>query len=170
MQVINKTDLAQAVGADLTVMERDALRMRDGGPFVFAQVGWSTLLLLLVTIYIIRAYLSSNWGNRTSILICCDRIEFVQYELLLRNEEQNKRETNKLESKWIVVHIDYDCDIWDCASCPSRMLLASFVALSSTVSHSVNYIQLCAPLHWKPQIYTPEWNYYQGQSHENRGL
>lgn len=37
-QVINKTDLAPAVGADLTVMERDALRMRDGGPFVFAQV------------------------------------------------------------------------------------------------------------------------------------
>ncbi|TXG47899.1 hypothetical protein EZV62_027193 [Acer yangbiense] len=36
--VINKTDLAQAVGADLSVMERDALRMRDGGPFVFAQV------------------------------------------------------------------------------------------------------------------------------------
>ncbi|EFJ34189.1 hypothetical protein SELMODRAFT_230609 [Selaginella moellendorffii] len=36
--VINKTDLAQAVGADLKVMERDALRMRDGGPFVFAQV------------------------------------------------------------------------------------------------------------------------------------
>lgn len=38
-QVINKTDLAPAVGADLSVMERDALRMRDGGPFVFAQVG-----------------------------------------------------------------------------------------------------------------------------------
>ncbi|PKA64710.1 hypothetical protein AXF42_Ash007457 [Apostasia shenzhenica] len=36
--VINKTDLAVAVGADLAVMERDALRMRDGGPFVFAQV------------------------------------------------------------------------------------------------------------------------------------
>ncbi|OIW00753.1 hypothetical protein TanjilG_19193 [Lupinus angustifolius] len=36
--VINKTDLAQAVGADLAVMERDAHRMRDGGPFVFAQV------------------------------------------------------------------------------------------------------------------------------------
>ncbi|KVI00899.1 hypothetical protein Ccrd_020839 [Cynara cardunculus var. scolymus] len=36
--VINKTDLAAAVGADLAVMERDALRMRDGGPFVFAQV------------------------------------------------------------------------------------------------------------------------------------
>lgn len=38
LQVINKTDLAPAVGADLGVMERDALRMRDGGPFVFAQV------------------------------------------------------------------------------------------------------------------------------------
>lgn len=39
--MINKTDLAAAVGADLAVMERDALRMRDGGPFVFAQVGCS---------------------------------------------------------------------------------------------------------------------------------
>lgn len=36
--MINKTDLASAIGADLGVMERDALRMRDGGPLVFAQV------------------------------------------------------------------------------------------------------------------------------------
>jgi urease accessory protein len=36
--VINKTDLAIAVGADLGVMERDAKKMRDTGPFVFAQV------------------------------------------------------------------------------------------------------------------------------------
>jgi len=36
--VINKTDLAAAVGADLAVMERDARRMRGDGPFVFAQV------------------------------------------------------------------------------------------------------------------------------------
>lgn len=36
--VINKTDLAEAIGADLKVMERDSLRIRDGGPFVFAQV------------------------------------------------------------------------------------------------------------------------------------
>ncbi len=36
--VINKTDLAAAVGADLGVMERDARRMRGAGPFVFAQV------------------------------------------------------------------------------------------------------------------------------------
>jgi urease accessory protein len=36
--VINKTDLAPAVGADLVVMDRDARRMRGEGPFVFAQV------------------------------------------------------------------------------------------------------------------------------------
>lgn len=36
--VINKTDLAAAVGADLDVMERDTRRMRGDGPFVFAQV------------------------------------------------------------------------------------------------------------------------------------
>jgi urease accessory protein len=36
--VINKTDLAQAVGADLDVMARDAKKMRGSGPFIFAQV------------------------------------------------------------------------------------------------------------------------------------
>jgi len=36
--VINKTDLAEGVGADLKVMERDARKMRDNGPFLFAQV------------------------------------------------------------------------------------------------------------------------------------
>ncbi|KAK4148848.1 CobW/HypB/UreG, nucleotide-binding domain-containing protein [Chaetomidium leptoderma] len=36
--VVNKTDLAEAVGADLNVMERDARKMREGGPTVFAQV------------------------------------------------------------------------------------------------------------------------------------
>jgi urease accessory protein len=36
--VINKTDLAAAVGADLAVMERDSRKMRGNGPFVFAQV------------------------------------------------------------------------------------------------------------------------------------
>ena len=36
--VINKTDLAALVGADLAVMERDARKMRGSGPFVFAQV------------------------------------------------------------------------------------------------------------------------------------
>ncbi|HUB25671.1 MAG TPA: urease accessory protein UreG [Tepidisphaeraceae bacterium] len=36
--VINKTDLAGAVGADLSIMDRDARLMRGDGPFVFAQV------------------------------------------------------------------------------------------------------------------------------------
>lgn len=36
--VINKTDLAPLVGADLGVMERDARRMRGDGPFLFTQV------------------------------------------------------------------------------------------------------------------------------------
>lgn len=44
LQVINKTDIAAAVGADLAVMERDSLRMRDGGPFVFAQVFFTFFL------------------------------------------------------------------------------------------------------------------------------
>lgn len=36
--VINKTDLAAAVGANLEVMESDTKRMRGSGPYVFAQV------------------------------------------------------------------------------------------------------------------------------------
>ncbi len=36
--VINKTDLATAVGADLEVMARDSRKMRGNGPFIFAQV------------------------------------------------------------------------------------------------------------------------------------
>ena len=36
--VINKTDLAKIVGADLAVMDRDAKKMRGEGPIVFAQL------------------------------------------------------------------------------------------------------------------------------------
>jgi len=36
--VINKTDLAPLVGADLSVMDRDARRMRNDRPFVFANI------------------------------------------------------------------------------------------------------------------------------------
>jgi urease accessory protein len=36
--VINKTDLADAVGADLAVMDRDARKMRGDGPFVMAAI------------------------------------------------------------------------------------------------------------------------------------
>ncbi len=36
--IINKTDLAESVGADLAIMARDSERMRGSGPFVFAQL------------------------------------------------------------------------------------------------------------------------------------
>src|ERR1700678_351356 len=36
--VVNKIDLAEAVGADLNVMRRDADKMRDHGPTVFASI------------------------------------------------------------------------------------------------------------------------------------
>ena len=36
--VINKTDLAPFVGADLSVMESDAHRMRNGQPFIFTNL------------------------------------------------------------------------------------------------------------------------------------
>ena len=36
--VVNKTDLAPLVGADLAVMEADTIRMRKGSPYVFASI------------------------------------------------------------------------------------------------------------------------------------
>lgn len=36
--VINKTDLAPFVGADLSIMERDTRRMRNGQPFIFTNL------------------------------------------------------------------------------------------------------------------------------------
>jgi urease accessory protein len=40
--IVNKVDLATAVGADLDVMKRDSERMREGGPTVFAAVKHGT--------------------------------------------------------------------------------------------------------------------------------
>ncbi|TDQ56796.1 urease accessory protein [Mesocricetibacter intestinalis] len=58
--VINKTDLAPFVGADLKVMEQDARRMRGGQPFIFtnlmqkqnltAIIGWIERYALLKNI------------------------------------------------------------------------------------------------------------------------
>ena len=36
--MINKVDLAPLVGADLGIMERDALKMRGDRPFVFTNL------------------------------------------------------------------------------------------------------------------------------------
>ncbi|KAM3098752.1 urease accessory protein UreG [Phormidesmis sp. 146-12] len=51
--VINKTDLAPYVGADLSVMERDAKKMRGDKPFVFTnlklKVGLSEILEFIQT-------------------------------------------------------------------------------------------------------------------------
>lgn len=53
--VINKTDLAPLVGADLNIMERDSRKMRGRGPFVFAQVKHGVGLETIVG-HILQAY------------------------------------------------------------------------------------------------------------------
>ncbi|KAF9987388.1 hypothetical protein BGZ65_003837 [Modicella reniformis] len=53
--VINKTDLAEIVGANLDVMARDAAKMRGPGPTVFAQVkngvGMDAIIENILTAY-----------------------------------------------------------------------------------------------------------------------
>lgn len=58
--VINKTDLAPLVGADLGVMDRDARKMRGDGPFVFAQVTNG------VGVQEIVAHMLENWKAATA--------------------------------------------------------------------------------------------------------
>ncbi|RWW10635.1 hypothetical protein BHE74_00029700, partial [Ensete ventricosum] len=64
--VINKTDIAQAIGADLKIMERDALHMRDGGPFltqaIYLQVKHRVGVEEIVN-HILRAWEAAT-GNR----------------------------------------------------------------------------------------------------------
>ncbi|GKZ17665.1 hypothetical protein AbraIFM66951_009659 [Aspergillus brasiliensis] len=57
--VVNKIDLAEAVGADLAVMERDAAKMREGGPTVFAVVKSGTRVPDIVNL-ILSAWKSSG--------------------------------------------------------------------------------------------------------------
>jgi urease accessory protein len=65
--VINKTDLAPFVGADLDVMARDSQRMRGSGPFIFAQitngVGVPDIANALVT----------NWRSRCGVRLQADQ-------------------------------------------------------------------------------------------------
>jgi urease accessory protein len=58
--VINKTDLAPLIGADLNVMARDSRRMRADGPFVFAQVTNG------VGVHEVASQLLSAWTQATS--------------------------------------------------------------------------------------------------------
>jgi urease accessory protein len=53
--VINKTDLAPHVGADLEVMRRDAAKMRGEGPFLLAQVNNGTSVPDIIE-HILRAW------------------------------------------------------------------------------------------------------------------
>lgn len=57
--VINKTDLAAGVGADLKVMERDTLKVRGHGPFVFAQVKHGVGVEQIIS-HIIHAWQHAN--------------------------------------------------------------------------------------------------------------
>ncbi len=59
--VINKTDLAAAVGADLAVMERDAKLMRGDGPFVFSQVRYNQGVDAIIS-HVIHA-----WQHATAV-------------------------------------------------------------------------------------------------------
>ena len=63
--VINKTDLAPLVGADLAVMERDARRMRGDGPFVFAQVT-NDVGVETVVDYVVRGWKAATTVNMSS--------------------------------------------------------------------------------------------------------
>ncbi len=56
--VINKTDLAPHVGADLEVMRRDATKMRGDGPFLFAQVNAGTGVAAIVE-HLLKAWIET---------------------------------------------------------------------------------------------------------------
>jgi len=61
--VINKIDLALLVGADLQVMERDALRMRGEQPFIFANLKCGKGVHRIATFVIAKGGLatSASW-------------------------------------------------------------------------------------------------------------
>jgi urease accessory protein len=62
--VINKTDLAALVNADLSVMERDSKKMRGDGPFVFARAKDGTNLDIIIE-HIIKAKESAMQRNNS---------------------------------------------------------------------------------------------------------
>ena len=62
--VINKIDLAEAVGASLEVMERDATRMRGSAPTIFASVKNRTRLDQIVTLIMDQYYLATGAAKK----------------------------------------------------------------------------------------------------------
>ena len=61
--VINKTDLAEAVGADLEVMRRDAMKMREDGPTEFAQIKHGQNIDAIIQ-HIVEAYRIASQSTR----------------------------------------------------------------------------------------------------------
>jgi len=59
--IINKIDLAELVGADLSVMERDSKKMRGDGPFIFAQIN-KQLGMSEISEHILKAWRKSAGG------------------------------------------------------------------------------------------------------------
>ncbi|KAF2749154.1 urease accessory protein ureG [Sporormia fimetaria CBS 119925] len=72
--VVNKIDLAEAVGADLNVMERDARRMREGGPTVFAVVKYGRGVQAIVDLIL------SAWKASGAVQARKERFEPVVME------------------------------------------------------------------------------------------
>ncbi len=62
--VINKTDLAEAVGADLSVMDRDAKKMRGEGPFILASIKHTDGLQTIID-HILHAWQHANQIEHT---------------------------------------------------------------------------------------------------------
>ena len=67
--IINKTDLAPLVGADLGVMERDARKMRGDGPFLFTQVKNGLGVDEVIT-HVTRAW---NGSRKPTVRQCASR-------------------------------------------------------------------------------------------------
>jgi urease accessory protein len=63
--VINKTDLAGLIGADLEVMRRDSLKMRGDGPFLFSQVKSGTGVAEIAD-HVLRAWQAAAYSKATS--------------------------------------------------------------------------------------------------------
>jgi len=65
--VINKTDLAPFVGADLAIMERDARLVRDDGPFLFTDCRAAQGMEAVIA-HLELARAAAGGGNRTGQL------------------------------------------------------------------------------------------------------
>jgi urease accessory protein len=97
--VVNKIDLAEAVGADLNVMERDSRRMREGGPTIFAVVKRDQGVDAIVDL-ILSAWKASGAGQA--------RKEKFEPTLMEEIEEGKERRWSKHRPQHILPEVTYD--------------------------------------------------------------